>query len=65
MILLISDISQINPETLAMGINKLDVFDFEKLEGDGFTEDQTKAMFKVMNKGTNLKMLGTTSNVKQ
>ena len=48
-----------------MGINKLDVFDFEKLEGDGFTEDQTKAMFKVMNKGTNLKMLGTTSNVKQ
>ena len=59
----IDDIHEINPETLALGINKLENFGFANVGDNVFTEDQTKEIFKVMSQGTCLKMLGTTSNL--
>ena len=59
----IDDIHEINPETLALGINKLENFGFAFVGDNVFTEDQTKEIFKVMSQGTCLKMLGTTSNL--
>ena len=58
----IADIHQINPETFAIGVNKLEFFDFATVEDNVFTEDQTKEMFKVMRQGTCFKMFGTTTN---
>ena len=46
-----------NPETFAKGINKLVFFDFKSVGREVFTEGQTKAIFKVMSQGTNLKQL--------
>ena len=57
----IDDVHEINPETLAMGINKLEGFDFANVGENAFTENQTKEMFEVMSQGTSLKKLGTAS----